>query len=169
MQRLTIFWWLVALTSVLYLLVIFYAGPPLLELATVPIADLKLTGYDLAYFRTLLAEADPTFPEAYVVFSTSWDLAFPLVASFCFAFGMWTFGLSRSLIGLALLTGVADLTENALAVRLITGGIDALSVGTIRFANFATMAKWLLYLSSILLLFYGFGKSRRKAKEEVTT
>lgn len=166
MGRIGIFWILLALTLVVYGLLVGWAGQEMIAMANgMAIPDLMVTGYSVADIRALLEAAEPGFPEAYAQISRTWDVAVPVLFGLTFGYGIWLGGgVWRWLALVPVAMGLSDLTENALVVNSLMAGPDALDPGTIGRASAATIAKWVLLPVSILLLVATALKGRRQQR-----
>lgn len=167
MGRIGIFWFLLAVTLLVYGLLVGWAGQDMIALTNgAAIPDLRVTGYGVDDIRALLEGAEPGFPEAYARISRTWDVAVPVLFGVTFAYGIWLGGGAwRWLALVQVVMGLSDLTENALVTQSLLAGPDALDPGTIGRASAATMLKWLLLPVSILLLVATFFKTRARASK----
>jgi len=162
MGKMVVFGALVALTLVVYGVLVTVVGPPMQAMANGVIPDLRLTGYTVAEIQALLSGAEPGFAEAYARVATTWDRAFPILITLTLGYGIWIGGLPKIFILAPILMGLADLGENTLVAALFLGGEAALDAQTVRIASVLTMAKWLLFPISVLLLIIGFVRKRRE-------
>ncbi|MAM60363.1 MAG: hypothetical protein CMH11_02615 [Maritimibacter sp.] len=162
-----VFWGLLAVTLVVYVLLVAVVGPPMMALANgAAIPDLRATGYDTADLTTLLTTADPGFPDAYAKVSRSWDRAVPILFALSFGYGLWIAGgVWRVLAVVPVLMGAADLAENTLVTRLLLVGPEGLDPAVVAWASTFTLAKWGLLPVSILLLVASFFKRRPETSE----
>jgi hypothetical protein len=163
------FWALLAVTLAVYGVLVAVVGPPMQALANGgAIPDLRITGYDAADIRALLDGAEPGFAEAYARVSLSWDRAVPVLFALTFGYGIWIGGLPRVFVLVPILMGLADLAENTLAARMLLAGPAALDPAHVAWASAFTVAKWVLFPVTLLLLVTGLVR-RRKADKEVRT
>lgn len=123
-----------------------------------PILDMRLQ-YTPAEVQDLLSALGEDGRSSYQLTHLSLDLAFPIFYSLFFASAFIQLGARLEIspwrkhlhAGLALLAGTVDLVENFSIVRLVAAFPEPLP-GLVRFAQFATLAKFSLFALNILLL-----------------